>query len=58
MAQVINQSELSSDPDVADWLFENAMVDYNDPLAILLQREMEETEDVEHPYLASSTTVN
>ena len=46
MRLVTNASDLASDPDVADWLFESAGYDMqSDPLEILLQREMENEAD-------------
>ena len=41
MRRVICASELSSDPEMASWIFESSAVDDNDPLNILLQREAE-----------------
>lgn len=48
MRLLTNQSDLSRDPDTADWLFETAALDHNDPLSILLQREAERDEDFEY----------
>lgn len=46
MRLLVNQSDLSADPDTAAWLFESAQADESsDPLNILLQREMEEETD-------------
>lgn len=46
MRLLVNQSDLSADPEVAAWLFESAQADEAaDPLNILLQREMEEEMD-------------
>lgn len=44
---MINASELADDQETADYLFETSNVDYSsDPLQILLQRELEEDEDI------------
>lgn len=48
MRLLTNQSDLSRDPDTADWLFETAALDHNDPLTILLQHEAEIDEDFEY----------
>lgn len=60
--QVIPASQLSSDPEIADWLFESAAIDESgDPLNILLQREQEqdfwfhEEDGVQYPYFAPSS---
>ena len=46
MRLVTNESDLSSNPDTAAWLFESAACDDSrDPLVILMQREQEEEED-------------
>jgi hypothetical protein len=46
LTRVVRQSDLSNDPDIADWLFESAGVDtQSDPLQILLQRELEEEQE-------------
>jgi len=40
--RLINQSDLSSDPEIANFIFESASVDEQaDPLNILMQREAE-----------------
>lgn len=52
---VTNQSDLSRDPDTANWLFESAQLDFNDPLTILLQREAEAEEDLQY-FVPRSTT--
>lgn len=55
MRLLTNQSDLSRDPDTANWLFESAVLDHNDPLTILLQREQEIDEDFEY-YLPRSSS--
>jgi len=46
MRLLTNASDLSSDAEVADWLFESASYDLQlDPLEILLQREVEDEAD-------------
>lgn len=63
-AKTIPASQLSSDPEVAAWLFEQAGLDESaDPLEILLQREAEAEQDfwfhtedgVQYPYFAPSS---
>ena len=52
MRLVTCASELSTDPMVADWLFESAVIDYSgDPLNILLQRELEAELDAEYDFV-------
>ena len=42
---ILNERDLSADPEIARWLFDNTAVDdLADPLMILLQREAEEQE--------------
>lgn len=49
MRLVTNQSDLSPDPAIADWLFESSACSERDnPLQILLQRELDEHEDFEY----------
>lgn len=45
LRRVVCASELSSDPEMASWIFESSAVDDNDPLSILLQREAEAEDD-------------
>lgn len=45
MRKLVNASDLSNDPTIADWLFESAALDERDPLNILLQREAEAEEE-------------
>lgn len=63
MSKLVHASDMSEDPELAQWLFDNAVIDAGhysaDPLTILLQRELEqEQDDAEYPYLAPSTTCN
>jgi hypothetical protein len=46
MRLVTNASDLSTDPVVADWLFESSACSERDnPVEILMQRELDEHED-------------
>lgn len=47
MRLMLAASELADDPEVADWLFESAGVDDADPLAVLMQYELEDDFDEE-----------
>jgi hypothetical protein len=39
MRMFINQSDLSADPEVAEYTFVSRLIDYKDPLEVLLDRE-------------------
>lgn len=54
MRMQINASELADDPEVADYLFETAGCDTNDPLVILTQRELEQEQDGEESWFTRS----
>lgn len=55
MRLLTNQSDLSPDPDKADWLFESSAQDLNDPLTIMLEREQAMYEDFEYYYPRSTS---